>query len=69
VFDANGRVWSTIRLPRIEAPVDLLPRTKTVALPAPDGNFTVVIDPESALKEITRANNSAARMINKPFSN
>jgi len=57
VYDATGRALSTVRLPRIEAPVDLMPRTLTATLPVPSGNFSLVLDPESTMKEITRVNN------------
>jgi concanavalin A-like lectin/glucanase superfamily protein len=61
VYDVTGRPLSTVRLPRIEAPVDLMPRTMTVTLPAPTGSFSVVLDPESTMKEITRVNNHVLR--------
>ena len=57
VSDAQGHTLSTGRVPQLEAPLDLKPRTVTVTLPAPTGSFSVVLDPESTMKEITRVNN------------
>jgi hypothetical protein len=39
--------------------LDLKPRTVTVTVPAPKASFSVVLDPESTMKEITRVNNHA----------
>jgi hypothetical protein len=58
LFDNQGRLVATAPVPRIEAPLDLRPRTIEVNLPAPrfDGS-SLVLDPDAKLNEITRVNN------------
>lgn len=59
--DKNGKLLSSVALPALRAPVDLLPQTVKVTLPIPRGaeirGGGVVIDPDASLKEITRMNN------------
>jgi hypothetical protein len=61
LMDSGGKVLSTVMLPRIKAPIDLLPKTLTVSLSIPArsqiAGGSVLIDPESGIKEITRMNN------------
>ena len=51
-------------IPKLNAPTDLLPKKVTVTLTAPaDRNLngsSVVLDPDSKTKEITRLNNRQA---------
>jgi hypothetical protein len=58
----DGKVIATAAVPAIDAPLDLRPKTATVALPVPVGAATkgarVVIDPQNGLREITKKNNS-----------
>jgi hypothetical protein len=55
---ADGKPLASVALPALSAPVDLLPRTVTVTLPAPPAaGGSIVIDPTSKLHEITRTNN------------
>lgn len=59
--DKDGRTLSSVALPPLKAPNDLLPKTITVTLTIPSASEiaggSVVIDPASSLKEITRVNN------------
>jgi Concanavalin A-like lectin/glucanases superfamily len=59
--DAVGKTLATAAIPVIEAPLDLIPRTAEVAIRAPRdlslSGFSVLIDPEKRLKEITAQNN------------
>jgi hypothetical protein len=61
IVSAAGKVVATARVPAIEAPLDLRPKTATVTLTAPAGTplkgARVVIDPHGALQEITKKNN------------
>ena len=61
LMDSLGKVLSTVMLPRIKAPIDLLPKTLTVSLSisarSQIAGGSVLIDPESGVKEITRMNN------------
>ena len=61
LMDANGRVITTVAVPGLKAPQDLLPKTTKVTLTVPAGagvrGGRVVLDPEATMKEITRANN------------
>jgi hypothetical protein len=62
LLDSAGRIVSSAALPAIPAPLDLVPKTGTVALSLPAGfslsGSSVVIDPEERLGEITRCNNT-----------
>jgi hypothetical protein len=59
--DSGGKVLSTVMVPSLKAPVDLLPKTLTVSLPLPTRSQivggSVMVDPEGSVKEITRVNN------------
>ena len=59
---AGGKVVAAAQVPAIEAPLDLRPKTATVTVTVPAGTplkgARVVIDPEGALKEITKKNNA-----------
>ena len=57
-LDADGREIARIELPAIPAPVRCIPSMIEVRLRAP-GAASVQIDPDGALAEITRVNNSA----------
>lgn len=61
VMDRTGKVMSSVSVPRIKAPIDLLPRTVIVTLMVSGSNQiaggSVVIDPGETMKEITRFNN------------
>lgn len=61
LLDAAGRVLSTVALPALKAPADLMPKRIARTLTAPAGarleGGSVVIDPNAAVKEITRINN------------
>ncbi|MDQ3652407.1 MAG: hypothetical protein M3458_19465 [Acidobacteriota bacterium] len=62
LLDANGKVLSSVSVPALKAPIDLMPKTVTLTLTLPTGNHlggggSVVIDPDAMLKEITRVNN------------
>jgi hypothetical protein len=62
LMDRDGKILSSVMVPAIKAPNDLLPKSVTVTLAVPRGSQlagdTIVIDPERAIKEITRVNNS-----------
>jgi Concanavalin A-like lectin/glucanases superfamily len=56
----TGQVLGTAAVPRIAAPIDLVPRTINVTIPLPAGGLSgcsLVLDPEMKMKEITRVNN------------
>jgi hypothetical protein len=61
LVDESGKVLASAAVPKLEAPVDLLPRrfTVTVAIPteARVKGWSIVLDPETKMKEITRVNN------------
>lgn len=61
LLDANGKVIATVNVPALKAPLDLMPKTTKVTLTIPAGasmkGASVVIDPDSTVKEITRLNN------------
>ena len=61
LLDRSGKVLSSVLVPALKAPLDLMPKTVTVTLTAPAGNriegVSVVIDPDGTIKEITRVNN------------
>jgi hypothetical protein len=61
LVDRSGKVLATVSLPRMEAPVDLLPRRTTVTFTLPAGaasaGCSVVLDPDGKMKEVTRVNN------------
>ena len=62
------RELDRVQIQNLEAPLDLLPRTKDVVFSmgstVPD-SVTVVIDPEQKLDEITRANNRVSQRIDE----
>jgi hypothetical protein len=59
---ADGKVLSTVAIPALKAPADLLPKTITLTLDVPAGarlaGGSVRIDPDPTTKEITLVNNS-----------
>lgn len=61
LLDADGKVIADASVPSLKAPTDLLPKTITLTLTAPAGakleGGSVVLDPDSNMKEITRVNN------------
>ena len=61
LLDREGKILSSLSLPALKAPADLMPKTVTVAFPLPSGSkidgASVVIDPNARIKEITRVNN------------
>jgi hypothetical protein len=61
LMDANGKVSATVNVPILKAPLDLMPKTAKVILRIPAGanvkGGSVVLDPDRAMKEITRVNN------------
>ncbi|HKE59799.1 MAG TPA: hypothetical protein VKB46_23975, partial [Pyrinomonadaceae bacterium] len=60
-LDNSGKKLAATTIPQLRAPIDLLPKTVTVTLTAPAGrdlnSSSIVLDPDSKLKEITRINN------------
>jgi len=62
LVDATGKVLSTVAVPALKAPTDLLPKTVTLTLDAPAGarlaGAAVRIDADATTKEITLVNNS-----------
>jgi hypothetical protein len=58
---ADGRVLSTVEVPALKSPADLLPKTVTLTLTAPAGatlvGASVRIDSDAAAREITLVNN------------
>ena len=62
LLDSAGLTITSAPVPAIPAPLDLAPKTATVALPLPAGvdrsSCSVVIDPDVRLEEITRRNNA-----------
>jgi hypothetical protein len=61
LLDREGKMLASAPVPGLKAPSDLMPKTITLTLNFPAGSrmdgASVVIDPESATKEITRINN------------
>ncbi len=61
LVDQNGKIVASAAVPRLEAPSDLWPRTTTLTLTVPArGQVTggsIVLDPDTKMKEITRINN------------
>jgi hypothetical protein len=61
LLDRAGKVLSSVTVPGLKAPADLIPKTTRVTLTIPAGitisGGSVVLDPDSAMKEITRINN------------
>ena len=61
LLDQTGKVLVSAIVARLEAPLDLLPRTTTVTLRIPTGvvseKGSILIDPDGEKKEITRINN------------
>lgn len=61
--DPQGRMLFRYQMPRLEAPLDLVPKTHTAWMPQPllqpVERIVVRIDPAGALEEITRENNQA----------
>jgi hypothetical protein len=57
--DASGKVLAKSSIASLEAPLDLMPRTATVELPAANAG-KIVLDPDLAIPEITRLNNTVS---------
>src|SRR5205814_5195363 len=61
LLDRSGKVISSVNVPGLKAPVDLIPKTTRVTLRLPAGSTidgaSVVLDPKVTMKEITRINN------------
>jgi hypothetical protein len=61
LLDREGKIISSVPVPGLKAPADLLPKTFTVTLTAPSGSKidggSIVLDPNGKIKEITRVNN------------
>jgi hypothetical protein len=61
LVDSAGKILETLTVPALKAPADLLPRTVTLGFTIPAGQklegASVVIDPNTKIKEITRMNN------------
>jgi hypothetical protein len=61
LMDGNGKVIATVAVPPLKAPLDLMPKTTRVTLTIPLGasmkNGSVVVDPDTTMREITRMNN------------
>ncbi|HEX3085029.1 MAG TPA: hypothetical protein VHP99_10930, partial [Pyrinomonadaceae bacterium] len=59
LLDANGKVITAVDVPPLKAPLDLMPKTTkiTLTLPRSVKGGSVVLDPDRAMKEITRVNN------------
>lgn len=62
--DSAGRLLSSVAIPALEAPNDLVPKTADILLPLPAGSSTtgtrVEIDPDHRLEEITTRNNAVS---------
>ncbi|MDA2927342.1 LamG domain-containing protein [Acidobacteria bacterium AH-259-G07] len=62
LHDPSGKTVASSRVPALEAPLDLLPKTAEVNLQIPVGRdlrgYVVRIDPEDGIHEITNQNNS-----------
>ncbi|HJQ30850.1 MAG TPA: hypothetical protein VJ866_01650, partial [Pyrinomonadaceae bacterium] len=62
LVDATGKVLSTVAVPALKAPTDLLPKTVTLTFDAPSGarlvGASVRINADATTKEITLVNNS-----------
>jgi hypothetical protein len=62
LVDMSGSVLARAQVPALKAPLDFKPKTAGVVLAVPKGKAVngcrVVIDPENAVKEITRYNNT-----------
>ena len=61
LMDANGKVITTVAVPALKAPLDLMPKTTKVTLTIPASESmkggSVVVDLDANMKEITRLNN------------
>lgn len=61
LLDGRGKTVASAAVPALKAPIDLLPKRVTVTLDLPAGarleGASVVLDPETSMKEITRVNN------------
>jgi len=59
--DASGKTVAETTVPSVPAPLDLRPKTVTVRLKAreklTEGTYSVVVDPDDAVPEITERNN------------
>jgi len=60
-LDDAGKPLASTMIPKLKAPTDLLPKRVTITMTAPPGRnlhgSSLVIDPKSKIKEITRINN------------
>jgi len=60
LVDAKGKTLSSVAIPPIAAPLDLLPKTATVELPLKKGGVQVRIALAKDVAEITQLNNAVA---------
>jgi len=58
--DANGVIVNSVRIPAMEAPLDLIPKWTEVKIEVPAdfdlSHGSLVLDPEQKIKQITREN-------------
>jgi hypothetical protein len=59
LVDGQGKQLAEQTIARLDAPLDLIPRTAAVTFPSRAGAAGVVIDPADAIPEITEGNNAA----------
>jgi len=61
LVNREGKILSSLTVPALKAPADLLPRRVTLVFVIPPGikidGASVVLDPNAKIKEITRMNN------------
>ena len=61
LLDREGKIIASVPVPGLKAPVDLFPKKLNVTLTTPPGSRigggSIVLDPNSTIKEITRINN------------
>ena len=65
ITDKKGKVLASQSVARLDAPLDLLPRTTTIQLPLKRSAVCVVIDPTNHVPEISEENN---RLVIQPLS-
>ena len=59
VVSTSGKTCADQRIAKLDAPLDLVPRTQTVTFAdLPDGDLTVVLDPDGQIPELNEANNT-----------
>jgi subtilase family serine protease len=65
IIDNEGKVLTSQSIARLDAPLDLLPRTTTIQLPLKRSASCVLIDPKNHVPEISEENN---RLVIQPLS-